>query len=87
MQQQLDLFLLLVHNGRICLLLIFSFKWSESEVIGMHQNLLALSKEVLPCSITSMVVSNDSFNQLLIRFIVGTLFVFVGLCVVMFDPV
>ncbi len=40
----------------------FSFKWSESEVIGMHQNLLAPCKEVLPCSITSMVVFNDSFN-------------------------
>jgi hypothetical protein len=28
----------------------------------MHQNLLAPCKEVLPCSITSMVVFNDSFN-------------------------
>jgi hypothetical protein len=28
----------------------------------MPQNLLALRKEVIPCSIASMVVSNDSFD-------------------------
>jgi hypothetical protein len=32
-----------------------------------------------------MVVSNDSFDHLPLGFIVGTLFVLVGLCVVMFD--
>ncbi len=49
-------------NGPICLLLIFPFRWLESEIIGMPQNLLALRKEVIPCSIASMVVSNDSFD-------------------------
>jgi hypothetical protein len=36
-------------------------------------------------SIASMVVFNDSFDHLLLGFIANTLFVFYGLCVIMFD--
>jgi hypothetical protein len=51
----------------------------------MPQILLAPHKEVMPHSTTSMVVSNDSFDHVPLGFIVSTLFVLVGLCVVMFD--
>jgi hypothetical protein len=51
----------------------------------MPQNLLAPCKEVMARSITSMAIFNDSFDDLLLGFIVSTLFVLVGLCVVMFD--
>jgi hypothetical protein len=72
-------------NGPIFLLPIFPFRWLESEVTCMPQNLLAPCKEVMARSITSMAIFNDSFDDLLLGFIVSTLFVLVGLCVVMFD--
>ncbi len=66
------------------MLLIFPYRWSKSEVIGMPHNLLAFHKTIMLLSTASMVVSNDSLNHLLLGFIVGSLLVLADLCI-MFD--
>jgi hypothetical protein len=74
------------HGGPIFPFLLFPYRWSKNEVMGMPQNLLAPHKKIMPLSTTSIVASNDSLDHLPFRFVAGTLFVFANLCIV-FDIV
>jgi len=69
-------------GGPIFLLLVFSYRWSKSEVTNMPQNLLTPHKEIMHFSTTSTVASNDSLDHSPLGFVVGTLFVFANLCIV-----
>jgi len=71
-------------GGPIFLLVVFPYKWSNNEVMGMPHNLLTPHKEVMLLSIASTVASNDSLNHLPLGFVAGTLFVLANLCI-MFD--
>ncbi len=58
----------------IFLNLVFPFKWSKKELIGMFHDLLALLKECLPISTTSMVASNASFVHMPLLVVKGNQF-------------
>lgn len=60
--------------GPIFLYLVFPFKWSEMELIGMFHALLAFRRENVPLSITSIINSKDSFVHMPLLVIEGTRF-------------
>jgi len=70
------------HGGPIFLLLVFPYRWLESEVTNKPQNLLAPRKEIMPFSTASMATSNDSLEHLPLRFVTCILFVLADLCIV-----
>jgi hypothetical protein len=71
-------------HGPIFLDLVFPFRWSTMEIIGMFHDLVALFRESVPLSTTSIVASNVSFVHMpLLVFgafdsIVVLIFCFVG---------
>ncbi len=64
--------------------LVFPFKWSKKELIGMFHDLLDLLKECVPLSTIAMVASNVSFVHMPLLIIEGSqlvvvlIFFFVG---------
>ncbi len=58
--------------GPIFLDLVFPFRWLERELIGMFHDLLALFKECVPLSTTSMAVCNASSIHMLLLVFEGT---------------
>jgi hypothetical protein len=70
------------HGGPIFMLLVFPYRWSKNEVMGMPQSLLAPHKEVTPISIGSMAAFNDPLDHVPLGFVVGTLFVLANPCIV-----
>ncbi len=62
--------------GPIFLDLIFPHRWSKRELIGMFHDLLALLKECVPLSTTSMVVFNVSSIHMPLLVVEGIQFIY-----------
>ncbi len=77
-------FLVSTPLGPIFLDLVFPFRWSVVELIGMFHDLLALLKECVSLSTTSIIASNISFVHMpllvseALDLVVVLIFCFVG---------